>query len=141
MLENMVIGDTNRIELEAVLEKIKLCDIDTNTDFWPTESYGLVGHRKNKVSEKRAFRASHKWQRIRKKRLSDFGQMCPVTLESEPLEVHHIDFDVFNSDDLKNLIPLWAPYHRLIHARAEMYPFYESLDRAVFLSVTRAWRQ
>ena len=82
----MVISDTNRVELEAVLERAKLCDIDTNTDFWPTEIYGLLGYRKNKVGEKRAFRASHKWQRIRKKRMSDFGHSV-----TSPYQVHHIE--------------------------------------------------
>ena len=93
-------------------------------------------------STKRRFRCSHKWQRIRKERTADFGHICPVTLRSDKtdlIQVHHIDFDYTNNEQ-ENLIPLWSPFHRYIHARAEMSSFCEAKDRAILLSITEAWK-
>jgi len=55
------------------------------------------------------------WIEIKKKCISAFGGMCPITGRSDKLHVHHIDFDR-NNNNPENLIPLWAPLHRVIHA-------------------------
>ena len=82
---------------------------------------------------------SPEWRRKRKKRISDFGNICPITLETESLDVHHIDSDYSNNES-DNLIPLWRQLHRLITARANYDPFYEALDRTILLSITKAWK-
>lgn len=79
------------------------------------------------------------WIQIKEKRISEFGNTCPITGESDKLHVHHIDFNPVNNEP-KNLIPLWKPYHTLIHARAGFSEFYEELDRTVLSSITEAWR-
>lgn len=82
---------------------------------------------------------SKQWYQIQKKRISEFGNICPITGNSKKLHVHHIDFDPENNE-VENLIPLWTPYHRLIHARAGVSQFYEELDRVVLSSITEVWR-
>ena len=82
---------------------------------------------------------SPEWRRIRKDRLSDFCQVCPITLETESLDVHHIDNDYMNTSP-ENLIPLSRLLHRLITARANYDEFLEARDRAILSSITEAWR-
>lgn len=84
-------------------------------------------------------RSSSEWRRIRKERMKQFCNICPITLEIEDLHVHHIDFDTTNNEE-DNLIPLWTPYHTLIHARAGVDSFYEARDRAVLSVITHYWR-
>lgn len=78
------------------------------------------------------------WIQIKKKCISEFGNMCPITGESDKLHVHHIDFNPLNNEP-KNLIPLWKPYHTLIHARAGFSEDYKTLDRMVLSSITEVW--
>ena len=91
-------------------------------------------------AERKSLRNSTEWRKIRKKRVLQFCGVCPITLETKPLHVHHIDFDFSNHDE-DNLIPLWTPYHTLVHARAGYAPFYEALDRAVLSFIVRFWNE
>jgi len=81
---------------------------------------------------------SKEWNQIARKRISEFGRTCPITGESDKLHVHHIDYDSSNNES-ENLIPLWVPYHKLIHARAGFSQFYKALDMTVLLSISKAW--
>ena len=102
------------------------------------ECFNSVPRKRKPTSEKRKFRMSPEWRQIRKKRISDFGHICPMTSETEQLDVHHIDSDWTNNEP-ENLIPLWRPLHKLITARANYDEFYEALDRTILLSITKAW--
>ena len=104
------------------------------------QCYSSVPRKRKPTSEKRKFRMSPGWRQTRTKCISNFGQMCPITLETESLDVHHIDLDWSNNEP-ENLIPLWRPLHRLITARANYDSFYEALDRNILLSITSAWRE
>jgi len=73
------------------------------------------------------------WIQIKKRCISAFGNICPVTGKSDNLQVHHIDFNTLNNEP-RNLIPLWNKYHRLIHARADFSEDYKETDR-IFLSI------
>ena len=99
-----------------------------------------MADRHKPMSDKRRVRCSKEWQRIRKERMSNFGSICPISLEKESIEVHHIDSDWMNNEP-ENLIPLWTPLHRLITARANYDEFYEAKDRAVLLSIINAWKE
>lgn len=103
------------------------------------QCFKSVPRKRKPASEKRKFRMSPEWRHARKKRISDFGNICPVSLETEPLDVHHIDSDYSNNEP-ENLIPLWRPFHQLITARANYDEFYEARDRAILLSITKAWK-
>ena len=102
--------------------------------------FKAVSRKRKPTSEKRKFRMSPEWRQKRKKRIFNFGKMCPITLKKEPLDVHHIDSDYSNNEP-ENLIPLWRPLHKLITARAEFSPFSEARDRAILSSITEAWKQ
>ena len=104
-----------------------------------SQCFASMPRKRKPTSEKRKFRMSPEWRRTRKKRIFNLGQMCPITLETEPLDVHHIDSDYSNNEP-ENLIPLWRPLHRLITARANYDEFYEARDRAILLSITEAWK-
>jgi hypothetical protein len=83
---------------------------------------------------------SKDWVQIKMDCKSVFGNVCPITGKSDKLHVHHIDFDPMNNEP-ENLIPLWTPYHRLIHARAGFSKSYETNDRAILLSVSKRERK
>lgn len=119
-------------------KEMALVPSETKRKYCSVECWKLADRSKPNT-DKRRFRCSHYWARIAKERKSDFGNICPITLKSGQLQVHHIDFDYTNNEP-ENLIPLWAPYHRLIGARAEVSHFREALDRAVLLSITEAWK-
>ena len=57
-----------------------------------------LADRRKPNSDKRRFRCSKTWRRIRRERLFDFGNVCPITLENHQLEVHHIDEDWSNNE-------------------------------------------
>jgi len=84
-------------------------------------------------------RDSKEWIQIKNRCLSTFGNICPVTGKTNRLQVHHIDFNRMNNH-LENLIPLWAKYHRLIHARADFSEDYKEADRTFLLSLTKIRR-
>ena len=104
-----------------------------------SQCFASVPRKRKPTSEKRKFRMSSEWRRTRKNRISNFGHTCPITLEIESLDVHHIDNDHTNNTP-ENLIPLSRLKHRLITARANYDPFYEALDRNILLSITEAWK-
>jgi len=104
------------------------------------ECFKSVARKRKPPSEKRKFRMSPEWRQTRKKRISDFGHTCPMTSETEELDVHHIDSDYSNNEP-ENLIPLQRELHRLVTARANYDDFLEARDRAVFTSITQAWKQ
>jgi len=104
------------------------------------QCYSSVPRKRKPMSESRKFRMSPNWRRARKKRISKFGNICPISLKKEPLDVHHIDLDWSNNDS-ENLIPLWRPLHRLITARANYDEFLEARDRAILSSITKAWKE
>ena len=83
---------------------------------------------------------SEDWNKIKRICKSVFGNVCPITGKSDKLHVHHIDFDPMNNEP-ENLIPLWTPYHKLIHARAGFSKSYETNDRAILLSVSKRKRK
>jgi len=99
-----------------------------------------VPRKRKPMSAKRKFRMSPEWRRTRKNCISNFGNMCPVTLEKESLDVHHIDSDYSNNEP-ENLIPLSRPLHHLITARANYDEFLEARDRMILLSITEAWKE
>jgi len=97
-----------------------------------------VPRKRKPTNEKRKFRMSPDWRNLRKKRISDFGNICPITLKKERIDLHHIDSDWSNNEP-ENLIPLQRELHRLVTARANYDDFLEARDRAIFSSITRAW--
>jgi len=103
------------------------------------ECFNSTPRKRKPTSDKRAFRMSPEWRRIRKKRILDFGDICPVTLKKERIDLHHIDSDWSNNEP-ENLIPLQRELHRLVTARANYDDFLEARDRAIFSSITKAWK-
>jgi len=103
------------------------------------ECFNSTPRKRKPTSDKRAFRMSPEWRRLRKRRISDFGDICPVTLKKERIDVHHIDSDWSNNEP-ENLIPLQRELHRLVTARANYDDFLEARDRAIFSSITKAWK-
>jgi len=104
------------------------------------ECFKAVSRKRKPTSEKRKFRMSPEWRNLRKKRISDFGNICPITLKKERIDLHHIDSDWSNNEP-ENLIPLQRELHRLVTARANYDDFLEARDRAIFSSITRAWKE
>lgn len=132
---------SNQARTKRGIKKCLICGkgIDSTRKYCSKECLRMVDRRKP-MSDKRRMRCSKKWQQIRKTRISNFGNTCPISLEREPLEVHHIDLDWSNNNP-ENLIPLWQPLHRLITARGNYDEFYEARDRAILSSITKAWNE
>jgi len=104
------------------------------------ECFKSIPRKRKPTSERRTFRMSPEWRNLRKRRISDFGNICPITLKKDRIDVHHIDSDWSNNDP-DNLIPLQRELHRLVTARANYDDFLEARDRAIFSSITRVWKQ